>query len=411
VISVEEAQRIIRENVAKASIIECKIQDALGLVLAAPILAKQPNPPFDASSVDGYAVSLKSFDALKSGEAIALRVAGEFEAGAHRPSRFIPKVTFRIFTGAQVPKGADAVVMQENVVRKNDLAYFTAMPQLGANIRPHGGEFQKRTKLFEEGTRINPAVLGALAGFGFAKVKVYARPHVAIVVTGNELRPPGTRLMPGQIWDANSSTLLAMLEALGFQSVKVFRARDTVKDVLRAFRKAQKIADVVVASGGVSVGDHDLVRPALEQLGVQQLFWRIRMKPGMPIYFGKTSGKIVRNRKCVFALPGNPVSALVTFQLFVREALLQMMGSTTIASRLDARLMQSITKSHARREYVRGLFDWRGGALYVTPLNLRESHMMSGIANANCLIEVPEETTLLEADSQVRIHPLQWTAY
>ena len=410
-ISVEEAQRIIRENVAIGRVIECKIQDALGLVLATPIFAKQPSPPFDASSVDGYAVSLKSFGEMKAGDTVALRVAAEVEAGAQDLKRFTTKGTFRIFTGAKVPKGADAVVMQEDVKRENGIIYFSAVPQAGANIRPRGGEFQKEAKLFEEGTRINPAVLGALAGYGYAMVKVYARPRVAVVVTGSELKLPGARLKSGQIWDANSSTLVAMLGALGFENVRVFRARDNLNQVLNAIKKAFAISEVVLASGGVSVGDHDHVRPALEELKVKQLFWRVRVKPGMPIYFGKTLPKTALNAKYVFALPGNPVSALVTFQLFVRDALLHMMGNRSRDSSLNALLTHPIKKSHARREYVRGRFDWNGEGLHVTPLDLRESHMMSGIANANCLIEVPEESSLLEAGSIVRIHPLIWTAF
>ncbi|MFI5201802.1 MAG: gephyrin-like molybdotransferase Glp [Candidatus Kapaibacterium sp.] len=411
-IAFEEALRLLDNHIKPNAIIQAPILESLGLALAKPVAARADSPRFDASAVDGYAVSLADFS---NGVPVTLPIAGTLHAGAASRKALKPGSTQRIFTGAPVPKGADAIVMQEDITLIENRVSFTTLPKLGTYIRKHGAEFRRGERLFEMGTIITPAVAQSLAACGYAKVKVHARPSVSIIVTGDELRTPGTKLRNGEIWDSNAIGLEAALRALGVTDVHTHHVSDNSRTTTKAVRSALERSDVVIATGGVSVGERDYVREAFAANQVREIFWRVRIRPGMPIYFGtkRQNGRT----KYIFGLPGNPVSVMVTYLLFVRRAILGMMGHPEMDTLLNGILATTLKKSIARTEFVRA----HRGRSYrerssnslptIVPLATRESHMTTGMAKADSLIVFPEEQELLEAGSEVQIIPIMWTAY
>ena len=403
-ISVEEALRLIDEHVRPGRIVQQPLLESLGLALAKPISARAPNPRFDSSSVDGYAVSLSDF---ANGLPITLPVLDTIHAGASSRKQLKPGSTQRIFTGAAVPKFADAIMMQENVLASDHTATFHAIPVHHGNIRKQGGEFKTGDILFERGTVMTPSVAQALAACGYSQAPVHPCPTVSILVTGDELRPPGSRLRTGQIWDSNSIGLQAALSALGIKNIHIQHVSDNSSRTTTAVRKALERSDVIVATGGVSVGDRDYIKDAFARNGVHELFWRVRMKPGKPVYFGtkRQNGQT----KYIFGLPGNPVSVMVTWQLFVRQAIFRMMGHINADAKLRGVLGQKIRKSDPRTEFVRAYRDEVSGR--IIPLDTRDSHMTTGMAKADCLIVFPAEKEVLEADNEIEIIPIRWTIY
>jgi molybdopterin molybdotransferase len=404
VIDVATAHELIAKHIRRNRIVESSLMDGLGLVLAQVVKSKAPSPRFDASSVDGYGVSFKDF--TSSASRVSLPISRIIQAGDTTNQRMRPGSAVRIFTGAKVPSGVDAIVMQEDVVLEAGIAHFSNAPRTGANIRRQGDEFARGVIIFEKGVLITPAVLSTLATLGFASIKVYASATATIVCTGNELRAPGEKLKLGEIYDANSFALRGALKVLGIEQVKVRHVKDTINSVTSALEKSLAESEFVIVTGGVSVGDHDHVREALDSLRVQEIFWRVKLKPGKPLYFGK------RGACYVFGLPGNPVSVLVTFQLFVREALMRSMGVDRADRSRMATLGSSLHKRPGRTEYVRGQVSVIPNQPdLVTPIKERESHMTSGMSWADCLIEFPEQAETLSAGDQVRVIPIEWSVF
>jgi len=377
---------------------------SLGFVLAEPLVVRTPIPRFDASAVDGYAVRNAEIAAASRETPVTLVLQDVVRAGDTRRVRLKPGHTIRILTGAVVPTGADALVMQEYVCIERKAATFTSPPSTGDAIRFSGDEFRKGDIALEEGALITPPVVAMLATLGRRRVRVYRKPRVALVVTGDELRSPGSRLRRGQIYDSNTPGLTASLRAAGIDEVSSFRVGDTVPRIEQAFRRALASADVIISSGGVSVGSSDVVKDVLGKLNVRSIFWKVAIKPGKPIYFG------TRRKKLVFGLPGNPVAAQLGFQLFVKPALLRMMGAKAAEPlALTACLTQDLKKKPGRLEFVRGvLIHDTEGKLRVRPTRGRDSHMMGGLAAANCLIQFPEDAEYLSAGSDVTLLLLYW---
>lgn len=410
-ITFEEARRLVCEQIKRGRepgrIIELPLLESLGVVLVRPVSARSDSPRFDSSSVDGYAVSLSDFADRRT---VSLPIVGTVHAGATSQRRLKPGTTQQILTGAPVPKGTDAIVMQEDVVLENHQVTFRESPKPGANIRKRGGELRRGEKLFDAGTVITPSVAQTLAACGFARVKVHSRPTVSIIITGDELRTPGLPLKHGQIWDSNATALIAALHALGVTDVYTQHVSDNPASTTRAIRAALARSDVVIATGGVSVGERDYVKEAFASNGVREIFWRVNIKPGKPIYFGtkRQSGKT----KYVFGLPGNPVSVMVTYQLIVRQAILHMMGHAREDVTIRGILASQLKKSDSRTEFVRAYHEFTGVSLpKIVPLNARESHMTTGMAKADCLIVFPAEKGILDAGSEVEIIPIEWAAY
>jgi molybdopterin molybdotransferase len=400
-----EARRIVLQHCPRLPRTTLTAARALGCVLAEPIIARAPVPRFAASAVDGYAVCSNDLRPASRKRPVALILQDTVPAGDTRRTRLIPGHVIRILTGAVIPRGADSIVMQEHVRTRRKTVVFPTPAAPWENIRGRGGEFRKSAVLLASGVLVTPPVIALLATLGQKRVRVYRKPRVALVVTGNEVRAPGTVLRRGQIHDANTAGCVAALKAAGIGRIKTFRTGDSLRRLNLTFRRAFAQADVVLSSGGVSVGAGDLVKDVLGTLRVRSIFWRVAIKPGKPIFFGK------QGKKVVFGLPGNPVAAHVCIQLFVKPALLRMMGSRetdllTFTARLDGRLV----KQPGRMEFARGvLTNDAAGKPRVCPSKGQESHMLGGLAAANCLIHLPKGRNRFSAGASVTVSPLQWS--
>jgi molybdopterin molybdotransferase len=396
------------------------VGEALGRYLAADLVAVHESPGFDNSAVDGYAVIAADLAGASPSNAVELHVVGTVYAGdATAELELRHGECVRTMTGAQVVRGADAVVMQEDVVTAGtairgrlrgegapERAVFSAAAASGQAVRRRGEEFRTGDLLVARGTKCTPSVLSLVAGQGFAEATVGRVPRVGVIVTGTELAKPGVELAPGQIYESNSVALAAAVRSLtGFDSV-VKSVGDDAAATREAFESLVGDCDVVVFSGGASVGEKDLVRAVLLGSGVEERFWRINMKPGKPVFFGVHHGGAL-----VFALPGNPVSAQVTFELLVASAILKMSGSSDHSPRFErATLGGCIKRVPGRKEFVRAVTRVEGGRLLADPLAKQGSHMSSGIALADRLVVVEQDAACVEAGTLVETVPLRWRA-
>ena len=311
-----EAVRLVLKNTTHLPVVRMPLMDAQGLALAEDVLARFDSPPFDNSAVDGYAV--RSVDA-EAGR--TFKVVDEAPAGRPARKKVGEGEAVKIFTGGLIPEGADAIVMVESTSGWGEEFELRKAAGPGNNLRGAGEDVREGDLILRAGTEIGAPEIALAATQGYGELSVYPRPKVVVLSTGTELVEPGTReLTPGEIFDSNSFALLAQARETGAEARRVAAASDDA-DVLRnAMEEALESADVVVTSGGVSVGEKDLVKSTLLYLGVEQVFWGIKLKPGKPVFFG------TRDDARFFGLPGNPVSAMVCFELFVRPALIKMMG-------------------------------------------------------------------------------------
>lgn len=389
----DTARARIEANVAPLGTELRPLAEAVGRVLAQPLVAPFDVPHFDNSQVDGYAV--------RSGDQGLRQIVGESAAGGSAPPFVGPGDAVRIFTGAPLPDGADAIVMQEDVTVEDGRLTLLDPVRRGENVRRRGEEIAVGTR-FEEfvGLPLSPPVVGLAASFGIAEVSVFRAPRVAIVATGSELILPGQPLPPGGVYASNPAALAAALKPLGSEA-RVQIVRDEPEETEAALRTALDDADVVLTVGGVSVGDHDLVRPTLRRLGVEEVFWRVAIKPGKPFFFGR------KEQKLVFGLPGNPVSALVTFAVLVFPALSRMRGDRREFDGIQAMLGETVERRDLRYEFLRvGL---NGGTAH--PLIAQGSHMQTGLALADALMHIPEGLARIEAGQPVLVTPLPWRVW
>jgi molybdopterin molybdotransferase len=370
---------------------------ALGRVLAADLVAPLEQPPFANSAMDGYA--LRGVELPSHGER-AFRLAGAVLAGARTTPACGPGECIRITTGAPLPPGADTVVIKENVRSEGDAVVVAAGERAGANVRPAGEDWRRGEVVLRAGDVLTPARLGVLAAAGVAQASVARRPRVALFVTGDELVPPAQPLGFGQIHDSNRYSLGGLLRAAGIEPVQVAHLRDDPDALRTALREAGAHCDLILSSGGVSAGEADLLPGLVAALG-RVHFWKVRMKPGMPLLCGEIGQALV------FALPGNPVSTIATFLALVQPALLALQGARVEAHVRRARLAAPIAKKHDRAEFLRAALESRDdGALWATPLRQQGSGMLRGVAEADALIVVPETVHELAAGAVVEILPL-----
>jgi molybdopterin molybdotransferase len=347
---------------------------------AQDIFARLALPAFDNSAMDGYAVVAGSCRLGKS-----QRLIGEQPAGVDRKLRIAAGEAVRVFTGAPIPEGADAVIMQEDVRRDGSEIFLNAEVEPGEFVRRRGSDLIEGQKVLSTGERIRPQTLASLAAQGITEIGVGGEVRAAIVTTGDELVRPGGSLGAGQIYESNSTLMRALLEKQGVSSAAVEHCPDDALSIEAALRRGLE-NDVLVIVGGVSVGARDLVKPALTSVGAETDLWRVSVKPGKPFLFGRAG-------PCaIFGLPGNPVSAFVTFLLFVRPALLQMMGANEDELSLpkyEAQLAEDVQNGSDRPHYVRG----RVAQGKFTPVGRQESHALYGLSRANALLRVPPGET------------------
>jgi molybdopterin molybdotransferase len=380
------------------------LEESDNRILAEDLVSRVDLPGFDYSSMDGYAIRVS--DIIGNKTPFRFSVKGESRTGM-LPDVLTPKTAMRIFTGAPIPEGADAVVMQENVMRDGDDALVTVQVRPGQSIRRRGEDLQAGSIAMTKGTRLRPAHLSLAASLDRAQLPVTERPEVSFLATGDELRRPGTEKVPGTIPESNTVALRAMARRAGGRARALPYVRDERVATERAFASALEQSDVVVTIGGVSVGDHDLVRPALEAVGVKLDFWRVAMKPGKPLAVGQFP-RAGRRDVIVLGLPGNPASAMVTFALFGVPLLRALQGDPRpVPAALKARAVRAYVHDPGRTEFVRGLLGRADdGTATITMLANQASGAVTTMAEADALAVIPAESTGIPAGGEIDVIPL-----
>lgn len=390
-ISVDEALARILAGSARLAPRGHLLPDALGLVLAEPLIAPADLPAFASSAVDGFAVRAAETPG-------ALRIGEEIFAGRMPLGPLSPGQAARIMTGGVVPDGADACVMVERTRASEGQVEILGPASPGQHVRPAGESARRGERLVEAGTALGPAHLGMAATLGRDRLLCHPRPRVAVIATGDELVEPGQPLAPGQIWNSNAYALEAQVRTAGGIPERFAVVRDEPGEVAEALREALTRADLVLTSGGVSMGDHDHVRPAIQALGGELGFWKVAMRPGKPLAFGVAGGVPV------IGLPGNPVSSMVGFEVFVRPALARMRGlEATSRSSQSASLAEPVDKPEGLRVFMRCRVDQEEGSWWVRPAGPQGSGILRSMCDADGLAVLPEGRSRLERGAPVEV--------
>ncbi len=399
-VPLEEYRRDVLARVLPLEPIELALLEAHGCVLAEDVVAHADVPAFPNSAMDGFAVVADTITADEP-----MRVAGEVAAGASGGTRVEPGTAVRIMTGAPVPAGADAVIPVELAHEEGDEVRFAVAPNAGDHIRPAAGDVRAGTRVLPAGRRLGAADTGMLAAIGRDRVRVHPRPRVAVVSTGNELREPDAVLRPGEIHDANSFTLTAMAREAGAIAFRSAVVPDDRRALAEAFVGALTNADVLITSGGVSAGRYDLVKGVLSQLGDVK-FGKVAMQPGMPQAFGFLNPQGPHRIPC-FGLPGNPVSAFVSFEVFVRPALRRMQGRTDVnRPRVSAVLEEDVQSPPHKISFLRVRLRREGPQWMARLTGPQGSGLLHSAVNADGLAEVPADRTEMQAGETVVVHLL-----
>jgi molybdopterin molybdotransferase len=392
-ITIAEARRRVLAAVEPLAPETIPVADALGRVLAEPVPAAGDVPPFSASAMDGYAVQ-----AGPAGR--RLEVVGESRAGAPSHRALTEGEAIRISTGAAVPAGATAVIPQEEVEVEDGAVLLGAEVTPGTHLRPAGEVMRAGQTILAAGTVVDAAELGAAISSGAAQVSVSRRPRAAVLCTGDELREPGEPLEPGEIYNSNGPMLVALATRSGAVSGGATRLPDDAGATETGLEEALTDADVVIVSGGVSVGPHDHVKPALARLGVAELFWGVALQPGKPTWFGTRASRLV------FGLPGNPVSAAVTFSLFVAPALAALQGRSSEIPLAEAVLGAAVGRNPRREQALRVRLKHRDGTTIAVPNGPQGSHVITSLVGADALALIPPGEGALAAGTSVALAPL-----
>ncbi len=386
-IAVEKALKIIENAVQCSTKQETRpVVDVLNYVLSEDVISPINMPPFRQSSMDGYAVNLH--------ESLIYKVIDEVKAGDDKQPQLASGEAVRIFTGAPVPDAANAVVIQEHVHSEDDKITADRKINIQANIRPLGEQIKKGGIALSKGTKLTSAGIGFLSTLGVKDVRVYSWPEVCIVVTGSELVSPGEELLFGQIYESNAAMLKAELLRQGYLNVAIKKLPDNYKQTLDVVQAVIEDFDLVILSGGISVGDHDYVRDAVQELGIEQFFYKVRQKPGKPLYFGKFKQTLV------FALPGNPSSAMSCFYIYVYKALQILIGN----NQSDLMRITAISKSHFTRkgdraQFLKAYYD----NMQVEILDGQQSSMLHTFSIANSMVYVSLEIDEIKVGDTVEL--------
>ena len=395
-LTVEDARARILAGASRLGVETVALPDSLGRVLAEPVVAGRAQPPFDASAMDGWAIRRADY-----GPGKAFAVAGESAAGKAYPRAVQAGEAVRIFTGAPVPEGADLVILQEEAVRDGQTVRFEAGEAPKSNIRPAGGDFRAGDVLLEAGVVIDPWRLSLAASAGLSRVPVARRPRVAILATGDELVPPGAAPRPDQIFESGSFALAALIEAWGGEAVRLEARGDDAAAIAAAVAPVE--ADLIVTIGGASVGDHDLVKPALETLGLALAVETVALRPGKPTW----SGTLADGRR-VLGLPGNPASALVCAELFLRPLLAALAGAEAEVRLTPARLALSLPATGPREHWMRATLSVDDeGRLVAQAFPDQDSSLVWVFSRADALLRRPTGAPAAQAGDVVKVLPLR----
>lgn len=390
-ISFDEAFARVGAEVRLMPVESIAVDEYPNRVLAEDVKSPVDLPLFDNSAVDGYAIHASDLQSTH------LQLIGESRAGVAPEFELKSGVCARIFTGAPLPLGTGAVVMQEDVTRSGDSIRLEEPVKAGAHIRRQGEELRSGETILDRGTLLTPGAVGAICSAGIVEVSAYRKPIVGLLVSGDELQWLGKKLKPGQIYDSNSEMIRAAVMALGLEEPDSTAEKDNPKKLRRAIESRLDLP-VLITSGGVSVGDHDHLRPVLADLGVEEVFWKVAIKPGKPFFFGRHANGVV------FGLPGNPVSALVCYSLFVRPYLRAIQGLPFELDTVTATVTLGVSKLAGREEFVPGIL--KGDML--EPMIGRASHKPSCMAHANALLRVPAEATEVARGDRLQAIRLEW---
>ncbi len=379
-ISYYEAKKLIKENISCLKAVKVKLNESFGLVLAKDYRSKVDIPSFDNSAMDGYAVRCEDIIDVPC----KLEVLGKLGAGEVYQKKLKKGYAVRIMTGAFIPPCANAVVMQENTTVRGKYVFILKKPNIGENIRKIGEDIKKGTIVLKKRDLIRSAEIGILASIGISEVYVYKRPVVGLVSTGNEIVPIDKKPKMGEIRNSNLPVLFSLTKDVGAIPIDFGIIKDELLLLKNKLSEFIDKVDLLITTGGVSVGDYDLLKQVVDSLG-RVIFWKVNIKPGKPVLFGKI------NKKPIFCLPGNPVSVMITFNQFVSDAISLLMGKSIEKKRyVKAEILESVYEKGNRLCFIRGILKERGQQFYVTPLSKQGSAILSSMHVANCLIIVPE---------------------
>lgn len=419
-LNVEEALQKILDEVEVLDIEDKPIMESLGQVLAEDIRSDIDLPPLDNSAMDGYAVRAEDTRGASQKSPRRLKVVDTVIAGSISTKEVVTGTTIRIMTGAPIPRGADAVVQFENTdetTRKDSLNVETPSEvgilkeaKTGLNVRRAGEDIKRGTTVLSKGLVIRPSEIGVMASLGYAKVKIIRRPVVAVLSTGNELVEVGEKLPEGKIYDSNTYSIASLVKRYGGIPKVLSIARDNEKELVARLKEVQG-TDLLLTTGGVSMGDYDMVKDVLARDG-KMVFWKVRVKPGKPLAFGKIKGTAGNGREKTIphlGLPGNSVSCMVSFELFVRPAMLKMMGKKNFGKpTVEAILMDDITNNDGRRVYNRAIVEKRDGHYYARTTGSQGSNIQTSMSRANSLVIIPEERQEMKKGETIQALMLDW---
>ena len=426
-LSVEEARENILSYFSPLPPVEVPLTEALGAVLAEEVRSDMDNPPFDNSSMDGYAVRAEDTAGADANNPVRLRIVGYMPAGGFpQPSDRVETGTaFRIMTGAPVPPGADAVIRFEDTSEGRALDNARLLPQdarasvsdvgedvllyrgvkVGDSIRRTGEDMRQGDLVLSPGITIRPAEIGVLASVGKARVAVHRRPRVAVLATGDELVEVDRRPGPGQIRNTNNYAIAAQLQSWGAVPINLGVARDSREHLETKLQEALDLEpDLIISSAGVSVGDHDYVKDVLLSMGRVQM-WRVRVRPGKPLLFGQLG----KSNVPLLGLPGNPVSSMVTMELFGRPAIMKMLGKQRLHRPvITTRALEAMDYGAGREHYVRGIVSREGDEYVCRPTGGQGSNLLTSMSRANALLIIPESVSRVEPGDTIKALMLDW---
>ena len=388
-ISIAEAFSILKNLNYSPRVVEVSLLEARNHILAETIMSPINMPPFRQATMDGFALCLH--------DGLAYEIVGEVKAGDVFNAELQPGQAIKIFTGAAVPNSAQAVIQIEKVTVENSSLALQEIINPETNVRPKGAQISENNIALAQGTFMNTATVGFLAGLGFDKVKVYQKPSVAIVVTGNELFEIGNPLPEGKVYNSNTIMLQTALLNAYFETIHTYQIKDDLESTKSILAKAINEIEVVLISGGISVGDYDFVGKALDSLKVETLFYKVNQKPGKPLYVGKINGKVI------FALPGNPAASLTCFYIYVLPTLQKYSGiSASYGSTLEKNIVHDFSVDNPRAQFLKGLVSNEKVAI----LSHQDSAMLDSFAQANALVFLPEGKYEVRQNDKVVVYTI-----